>query len=123
MRAAPVREGGRIVRWVASCTEIDDRKRAEDVLARSEAWYRSTFEHAAAGSAHIAPDGRFLAVNDRFCAIAGYAREELLAGSFQRIMHPGDLAADEENAAALLAGRINHHGMAKRCVRKDGTLF
>ncbi|WP_198320936.1 PAS domain-containing sensor histidine kinase [Azohydromonas aeria] len=89
-------------------------------LTRSEDWWRGTFEHAAVGIAHVALDGRFLAVNDRFCAIVGHARESLLAAGFQHITHPQDLAEDEANVAALLAGRIPHYVMEKRYRRRDG---
>lgn len=90
-------------------------------LSRTEAWYRATFEHAAVGIAHVALGGRFLAVNDRFCAIVGYPREVLLTDGFQRITHPADLAQDEANVAALLADRIQHYAMDKRYVRADGS--
>jgi PAS domain S-box-containing protein len=70
--------------------------------------------------ARVAPDGRFLEVNDRFCAIARYAREELLARTFQEITHPDDLDTDVAQAAALLAGEIDTYSMEKRYVRKSG---
>lgn len=95
--------------------------RARHDLTHTEAWYRSTFEHAAVGIAHVAPDGRFLAVNDRFCSIVGHARETLLAAGFQRITHPQDLAEDEANVTALLEGRVAHYTMEKRYLRGDGT--
>ncbi|TZF90686.1 PAS domain-containing sensor histidine kinase [Cognatilysobacter lacus] len=40
-RALPVRDaGGAIVRWMGTCTEIDDLKRAQEMLERSEAALR-----------------------------------------------------------------------------------
>lgn len=39
--------------------------------------YRATFEQAAVGLSHLAPDGRWLEVNDRLCRITGYTREEM----------------------------------------------
>ena len=41
--------------------------------------YRTTFDHAPVGIAHVAPDGRLLIVNDRFCDIVGHQRTDLLA--------------------------------------------
>lgn len=92
--------------------------------ARAEADKRfaATFEQAAVGIAHVAPDGRFLLVNDRFRQIVGYARHDLIVGGFQQITHPDDLNLDLENFAALIAGRIDHYSMEKRYVRKNGTL-
>ena len=119
--AAPDIELGRIVRWVGTCCDIDDRHLAAAALARSEAWFRSTFERSAAGIAHVALDGRFLAVNDRFVAIVGRTRDELSGERFQAITHPDDLAEDEANVTALLAGTIEHYAMEKRYVRPDGS--
>ena len=92
--------------------------------AQAEATKRfaATFEQAAVGIAHVAPDGRFLLVNDRFCEIAGWTREELIHGGFQQITHADDLQADLDFLAALSAGTIDHYSMEKRYVRKEGDL-
>ncbi len=55
---------------------------------------RASFDDAAVGMAHVAPDGRWLRVNDRLCAMIGYSREEMLGKNFQDITHPDDLATD-----------------------------
>lgn len=86
----------------------------------SETRLRSIFQNAAVGIARIALDGTFLEVNDCFCDIAGWSREELLAGGFQRITHPDDLEEDLAHLEDLLAGRADSYGMEKRYVRKDG---
>src|SRR5262249_1405121 len=57
----------------------------------SEARFRSIFENAAVGIARIAPDGRWMEVNERLCDIVGYAREELMTKTFGDITHPDDL--------------------------------
>lgn len=98
------------------------QKTADDrntVLARR---FEATFEQAAVGIAHVAPDGTFLRVNDRFCAIAGHGRTALLAGGFQQITHPEDLTADLDNLQALVAGEIPHYAMEKRYIRADGEI-
>jgi PAS domain S-box-containing protein len=113
-------EGGRPAGAVLTLRDDTARLAAEERLRTSEARYRSLFEQAAAGIARVGLDGRFLEVNDRLCAIAGYAREELLARGFQAITHPDDLAADLANAEALIAGRIRQYTMEKRYRAKDG---
>jgi diguanylate cyclase (GGDEF)-like protein/PAS domain S-box-containing protein len=96
---------------------------ADALRARIEADRRfaATFDQAAVGIAHVAPDGRFLLVNDRFCEIAGHGRAAMLAGGFQQITHPDDLDIDLENVAELLAGRRTHYSMEKRYIRADGS--
>jgi two-component system cell cycle sensor histidine kinase/response regulator CckA len=90
-------------------------------LESANAMFRVTFEQAAVGIAHVASDGRFLRVNQRFCDMVGYTREELLARTFQEITHPADLEADLENVRRMLAGEFQAYSMEKRYIRKDGT--
>jgi diguanylate cyclase (GGDEF)-like protein/PAS domain S-box-containing protein len=93
---------------------------AHDALARR---FAATFEQAAVGIAHVAPDGRLLMVNDRFCAILDRSSAELLAGDFQQITHTDDLQADLNQVAALIAGEISHYSMEKRYIRGDDSLI
>src|SRR3954453_5665340 len=70
-----------------------DRRRTEDALRESEERFRGTFENAGSGIAHTHPEGLFLRVNEKFCAIIGYPREELLEKTWRDITLPDDLAA------------------------------
>jgi diguanylate cyclase (GGDEF)-like protein/PAS domain S-box-containing protein len=81
--------------------------------------FKATFDQAAVGIAHVAPDGRFLLVNDRFCTIAGHSREALMQGGFQQITHSADLDSDLDNVHQLVAGDIVSYVMEKRYVRAD----
>jgi PAS domain S-box-containing protein len=73
------------------------------------------------GIAHKDADGRFLRVNETYCGILGYSREELLTKSFRDITHPEDLAAELEQFARLIRGEIPHYSLEKRYLRKDGS--
>ncbi len=91
-------------------------------LQAAQVRFRATFEQAAVGVAHVAPDGRWLRVNPRLCDIVGYTAQELLTRTFQDITHPDDLDADLEYVRRMLAGEIPTYSMEKRYVRKDGSL-
>ncbi len=97
------------------------RNGSEAGIAASEALYRATFDQAALGIAHVGLDGRWLRVNDRLCAIIGYAREELLGRAFPEFTHPDDLADNLAHMQALLEGRESVYTMEKRYRRRDGT--
>ena len=90
-------------------------------LERHEQFER-TFEQAAVGLAHVAPDGRWLRVNQRLCEITGYSREELLASRFQKITHPDDLDSDLRQYAALKRGEIQSYSIEKRYRHESGSL-
>src|SRR5580704_2636315 len=60
----------------------DERRRAEEALKASEDRFRYTFDNSAVGIAHNDLEGRWLRVNQKFCEMIGYSREELLQKSF-----------------------------------------
>ncbi|NCC39477.1 MAG: PAS domain S-box protein [Gammaproteobacteria bacterium] len=91
--------------------------------ARSEARFRTMVEQAPLGIALTdSLNGQILEVNDRFVAITGRAREEMIHGDWMQITHPDDLPAELENMARLNAGQIAGFQMDKRYVRPDGSL-
>ncbi|MBO9713359.1 MAG: diguanylate cyclase [Sphingomonas sp.] len=103
---------------------------AVDRLALREAeaqWQRekrrldATFSAAPVGIAHVAPDGTFLAVNERFAAICGRTRADLVAGGFQAITHPDDLDEDLVHVRRLLSGKSERYRMEKRYLLPDGS--
>ena len=102
---------------------MKDYLTTEASLLERERRFRTTFEQAAVGMAHVAPDGRFLAINQRFCELVGYSREEMLARTFQDITFPEDLEADLAYVQQLLAGQRDTYSMEKRYLRRDGSLL
>ena len=117
------RDGAGAVLYRMSIIEdISERRRTQQALRDSEARYRATFEQAAVGIAHVGLDGRWLAVNDKLCAITGYSREELLRSRFQDITHPGDLDQSLAAVAEMVAGQRDALALEKRYVRKDGAV-
>ena len=117
---ATIRNGsGKAVGTLSSGEDITERKNAEEVLRESEERFRAIFEQAAVGMAQVAPDGRWLRVNQRWCDIIGYTREELLTRSFQDITHPDDIGDNVANLRKLLTKEIQTYSTEKRYVRKD----
>jgi PAS domain S-box-containing protein len=122
-QAAPIYEDdGSVREWVGVCIDITQRKRLERDLLASEQKYRTTFEQAATGIAHIAPDGRIVLVNDQFCRLLGYEREELLALTISAITHADDVARDAAAMRDLLENRSATYTMERRYWRRDGGL-
>src|SRR4051794_5174642 len=121
-RGTPIRDSaGRVVQWFGTCTDISDLRQTEQALRESEERFRGTFENAAVGIGHRHLEGRFLRVNQKFCSIVGYSREELLQKTMQDITHPDDLDAGADLAGALLRGESPGFSLEKRYVRRDGS--
>jgi two-component system cell cycle sensor histidine kinase/response regulator CckA len=114
-------EDEQIIRDLADLAwDIVSRKRAEESLCESEARFRGTFEQAAVGVALVAPDGRFLRINQRFSDIVSYEKQELEGLTITAITHPDDHDTDLEYIQRALTGEISTYSREKRCIRKDG---
>lgn len=101
-----------------SALHAADAQRARHVADRR---FEATFAYAPVGIAHVGLDGRFLRLNDRFCAITGWSRDELLVHGFQQITHADDLDADLAYVDGLLAGGTDRYTMEKRYLRPDAS--
>ena len=97
-----------------------ERSRAHAALAESERRFRATFDQAAVGMAHMSCDERLLLVNQRFCQIVGYSREELSRTTRHDLIHPDDRAESLAWAQRLYRGEIDSYSMEKRCLHRDG---
>jgi PAS domain S-box-containing protein len=125
--AVPVRNtDGTVCEWIGATIDIDARKRAEEALRTSEREFRANFELAGIGQAQTDPDtGRYIRVNDRFCEMVGYSRDELLTMTYLDITHPDE----REAGRALLrflreeTGRSTTDQRDKRFVGKDGSIM
>ena len=102
--------------------DVTEERRTAAALQQSELLFRATFEQAAVGMSQVALDGRWLSVNDKLCAITGYARDELLAMAHQDITHPDDAEASHELIRKLLAGEPLPDRFEKRYLRKGGDV-
>jgi len=85
-----------------------------------EARVHGAFDYAAIGMALVAPDGRWLKVNQALCEIVGYSEQEMLGLTYHDITHPDDLATISDDATKLLAGEIATYEIEKRYVHKLG---
>ncbi|MDQ6829340.1 MAG: PAS domain S-box protein [Gemmatimonadota bacterium] len=73
-RGLPVRGvDGNIVKWLGTCTDIEDQKRAVEALAQSEARVRSMIEQSPLSTALYDLDGRPIASNPAYARLWGRA--------------------------------------------------
>jgi PAS domain S-box-containing protein len=113
---------GRPLHAISVLDDITGRKRTEAALRESEALFRSTFELAASGIAHVSLDGRFLRVNRQLCGILRYREDELMGRSVKEISHPEDRDVTDAQRARVHAGERQSVRFEKRYLRKDGSI-
>ena len=93
-------------------------------LSASERKFREAFDFVGIGLTQVDTEGRFLAVNRRFCDMLGYTAEELKGKRFIEITHPEDQAADEAMVQAIVSnGLASPVSREKRYIRKDGSVL
>jgi diguanylate cyclase (GGDEF)-like protein/PAS domain S-box-containing protein len=90
-------------------------------LQRSEARFRSTFDHSAIGMGLVDVHGRWLRVNQSLCKMLGYSEQELKSMNFRTLIHRDDLPQALKYVNLLLEGRLPAFQMEKRYLHKNGA--
>jgi len=80
----------------------------------------ASYEHAPIGIVECSPDGRHTNVNEEFCHLLGYEKEELIGKSLKDITHEDDYPIDIKLHQQLVEGKIPFYRLEKRYVRKNG---
>ena len=107
MQYNPLRdESGQIIRWYATATDIDDRKRAEQLLRKSEEDLRTITDTIRQPIVVVAPDGTNLYANRVALDNSGLTMDEMKSKGFiTRICHPDDVdRVVDERSAGLSKG-------------------
>jgi len=117
---------GRIDRWYVLTTNIDDRKRAEDELRRSEARHRVVVETASDAVVSIDEGGAIILANPATIQIFGYTPEELI-GKPLTVLMPGAMRGLHETGLKryLETGtrHLNWRGTEMTGLRANGEEF
>jgi PAS domain S-box-containing protein len=124
-------EDGKLVRYIAIRADISDRKRAEDALkeslAISEAKSRELAiqkfaldQHAIVAMTDV--QGTITYVNEKFCKISQYSKEELI-GKNHRILNSGHHPKKffQQMYHTIANGKVWHDQIKNRA--KDGSFY
>jgi len=93
---------------------------AERSMGRSEQRFRLAFEDNMAPMVFSDTDDLAVAVNDAFCEMVGFSREELVGHDFTHFTFPDDVELSRESHESLVSHRANQVRYIKRYLRKDG---
>ncbi len=115
----PMTMNGELILHVCS-RDITERKQIEAALIKSRDELLHYFEQPLIGMLTSYPDKATLNVNQCFCDMFGYSKEEMQSLNWAKITHPDDLGADESYFRRTLRGEIDSYQMEKRYIHKDG---
>jgi diguanylate cyclase (GGDEF)-like protein/PAS domain S-box-containing protein/hemerythrin-like metal-binding protein len=115
----------RSVKETADAAVMKERIRADALQMEGEKRFRTIFENAALPMMRISLQGSYLEVNDAWCKMFGYSREEALSGglSWQKITYADDLDKSLSLSKKLISGEIRDFKVEKRYYRKDGEVL
>jgi two-component system, NtrC family, sensor kinase len=100
---------------------LGEKAQAEQIIRDRESRLRAYFESPTIGIAITSTEEGLVEVNERFCSMLGYSREELARKTWQALTHPDDLGAELAHVKRVVAGEIDRYVIDKRVLRKDGS--
>jgi PAS domain S-box-containing protein len=113
-------EDGTLVKWFGQTTDIEDRRRAEEEVAKQTAHLDELFELAPHAVVLVDEDVRVIRVNREFTRMFGYAPEEAVQRPLRDLVAPEERMAEYQNNARILSsGQKVESETVRR--RKDGV--
>ncbi len=103
--------------------DLQHRRKADQLLREQAELRRMIFDQAPGGIGLADMQFRFVEVNDAFCHMLGYRRDELLQLTSVQITHPDDVAPGVAVNQRLANGEFRASQVEKRYIRKDGTVI
>jgi PAS domain S-box-containing protein len=92
VRGLPLRDAnGRTARWYVLLTDIDDRKRAEDVVRANERNFKLIIDTIPALAWSARPDGNADFFNQHYLEFVGLSSDQASGSGWTRAVHPNDL--------------------------------
>jgi PAS domain S-box-containing protein len=121
-RAMPLREeGGRVVRWFGTNTDVTERLDAERAVRESEAKLRRISESGVVGVFQWTSGGAVTEANEEFCRMLGRTPDEVRAGALDwRALTPPEWRAVDGVREAELAARGITTNWEKEFYHADG---
>ena len=121
-RATPVCDvSGAVVRWVGTCTDIEERKRLEETVQASEERFRSLMDLSPDIISIILEDGTLDYNSPAALAIHGYTQEEMIGRNTFDLIHPDDQPQCTAYIDSLVNKSPGPDSVQYRYRNKDGS--
>lgn len=121
-RISPVFHGSSIRNLVCLASREEVTPDPGDALDANAKLYRDLFEHGLVAKAILSPDGHYIKVNQSFCDLLGYDREELEGSHVSIVIKETEREKVLENIRRLVDGEIPGYQVERQYVHKDGHI-
>jgi PAS domain S-box-containing protein len=106
---------------IFTALDITERKRVEIALMESEKRFRNYFELSLVGIAITTPQMAWIEVNDRFCDMLGYQRDEIEGRHWGQLILPDDHREPSDSSSHVNSVLVELKNVEMRFLKKDGT--
>jgi PAS domain S-box-containing protein len=113
---------GDITEIVISFIDISLRKQEEESRREVDELFKLVFEYSNVGKSITSLGGKIM-VNEAFCNLLGYKKEELHNKKWQEITHPDDLELTQNEVNKIRGGEVDQVRFIKRFLHKDGSVI
>ena len=100
--------------------EINQRKKAEVSLQKSEEQFRLVFQNAPIGIVIISTEGKIISVNKSFCDTIGFEREEIIGIPIKYLFERNDIEGFSDEAFDLNGNPVADINSEKMLLKKEG---
>ena len=100
--------------------EINQRKKAEISLQKSEEQFRLVFQNAPIGIVIISTEGKIISVNKSFCDTIGFERDEIIGIPIKYLFEQNDLEGFSDDGFDLNGNPVADINTEKILLKKEG---
>ncbi len=104
-----------------ACLALKTNQDAQNALRLSEDKFKQVFENSVSGKSITKVSGE-MEVNQAFCDMLGYSRQELNNTRWQEITHPEDVQLTQVTIDSLMSGEKETARFTKRYLHKNGSI-
>ncbi|UAY53559.1 PAS domain S-box protein [Ferruginibacter albus] len=122
-KGKPEFQDGVCVRIVGTLQDIDAKKKLSEQLLKSEQQFKSAFDNSLDGMTLVGVDSQIREINQSFCDISGYSRDEFKQLGFTAFTHPDDREKDKATFEKIMSGAIKRWRYEKRYLHKNGNII
>lgn len=119
---APVFRGPGLEHLICLVSGVSESPEFVRALRASEKRYRNLFEHGRVAKVVLGRDGRFLKVNQSYCELVGYRKEELLGEHTSIVIREDEQEEIFDRIRAIFEGETHGYQSERQYVHKDGRI-
>lgn len=103
--------------------DVTDKIEYEHLIKTSEEKFKAVFYQAPLAMSFSNMQGQWQMLNDAYCKLLDFSKEELLQKTFSEFTHPEDKHIDVLALEQLSSGKKNHLEVEKRYIKRNGEII